>query len=854
MPKPFDDEEVRQARRPGARKGGLVREMILLGVLLAIVTIAPTAAGAAPDAGMPVNAAEPRPIHVLLLYTEPRLGPAIATMDDAFRATLESRVQGPVFFYTEYLDLSLFVGNLPQRELRDLLVRKYAGRQLDLVLAVSSRALRIALQSRPALFPGVPIVFTAVDPTAIADVRLDPDVTGMWLRLGWTGTLDVALRLHPRARRAVIVTGTGLPDRVWLAEAKAQLAPYRNRIEITYLTDLPFADVVKRVGALDRDTVLLLGAFNRDADNRDFVSQKVAGVLSKAASVPTYAVSENAIGVGAIGGDVVSFRAHGVLSAEVAARVLRGERPTPTADGTNAYMFDWRQLKRWSIDERRLPPGSIVQFREPSVWDLYKWYILGGAALLVAQTALIVGLLVTHRLRRHAQRTLSERLRFETLLSELSTTLLMLPTTDVDRMVEGMLKRVGEELDFDRALLSERDQRTGGRQVTHSWTRAGIGRPMVLTSDICPWVSGRLLAGFVVQFSRLEELPPEAEADRRRLEWLGLRSLAVFPLVVAGSVVGTLGFSRLSAERAWSDELVARLQLLADVFANVLARRQADSALQESDERRRDAEVQLGRHRDELAHALRVATLGELTASIAHEVNQPLAAIVINAKAVSRMLETERATAKEIAEACKDIAADAQRAGSTIRRLRTLFRKADAELSAVDTNVLIHDAVSLLRRDMEGRQILIRPALAEGLPSVLADPIQLQQVLLNLLMNARDAMTEAENVPHEIQITTSRPAPKRLAIAVRDNGIGVKNEIELERMFEHFVSSKPQGLGLGLAISRSIVEAHGGQIWATRNDDAGLTLHVELPVPTGAEPEAASPDGHDRSVISSPNL
>jgi C4-dicarboxylate-specific signal transduction histidine kinase len=826
--------------------------VVLLGFLLALVTIASAAAGAAPDTGMPLGATEPRRINVLLVYTEPRLGPAVVSLDEAFRSTLESSVQGPVFFYTEYLDLSLFVGNLPQRELRDLLVRKYAGRHLDLVLAVGSRALRIVSQTRSILFPGVPVVFTAVDPTAIADTKLDPDVTGTWLRLGWARTLDAALRLQPHARRAVIVVGTGLPDRVWLAQAKAQLAPYQKRIEISYLTDLPFADVLKRVGALDRDTVLLLGVFSRDADNRDFVGAQVAGVLSRAASVPAYNLNESAIGTGVVGGDVVRFRAHGALAAELAARVLRGQRPTSTAEGTNAYVFDWRQLQRWSIDERRLPPDSVVQFREPSVWDLYKWYILGGTALLVAQTALIAGLLVTHRLRRHAQRMLSERLRFETLLSELSTTLLMLPTSDVDRMVESMLKRVGEELDFDRALLTEQDQRTGGRQVTHSWTRAGVAPPTVLASNISPWIGGRLLAGFVVQFSRLEELPPEAEADRRRLESLGLRSLAIFPLVVGGSVVGTLGFTRFSGDRAWPDELVPRLQLLADVFANVLARRQADNAVQESDERRRHAEVQLGRHRDELAHALRVATLGELTASIAHEVNQPLAAIVMNAKAVSRMLEAERAAPHEMAEACKDIAADAQRAGSTIGRLRTLFRKADAELSPVDANALIHDAVRLLRRDMEDRRILIRLALAEALPSVLGDPIQLQQVVLNLLMNARDAMTGAESVPHVIQIETSWPASKRLAITVRDNGIGVKNEVELERMFEHFVSSKPQGLGLGLAISRSIVEAHGGQIWATRNDKAGLTVHVELAVPTGTEPSAASPDGRDRSLISSP--
>jgi len=167
-------------------------------VLLVLVTAAP------------VVADEPRRFNVLLLYPEPRLGPAIIAVDEAFRSALEARVGGAVYFYTEWVDVTLYPDNVPQLELRDLLVRKYAGRRLDLVLAASSRVLRIAVQNRALLFPGVPIVFVSAEPAASADIlMLDPDLTGTWLKLGWAVTLDVAMRLHPTARRAVIVTGSG---------------------------------------------------------------------------------------------------------------------------------------------------------------------------------------------------------------------------------------------------------------------------------------------------------------------------------------------------------------------------------------------------------------------------------------------------------------------------------------------------------------------------------------------------------------------------------------------------------------------------------------------------------------------
>jgi signal transduction histidine kinase len=248
--------------------------------------------------------------------------------------------------------------------------------------------------------------------------------------------------------------------------------------------------------------------------------------------------------------------------------------------------------------------------------------------------------------------------------------------------------------------------------------------------------------------------------------------------------------------------------------------------------RRRQAEEDAKRQRGELAHVLRVTTMGELTATLAHDINQPLTAISMNAQAASRLMGRGPAETQEVREALTDIAADAMRAGKIIQRLRMLFRKEQVELVAVDINALIEDAKRLLQTAIMTRRIDVRLALQEGLSPVLGDLVQLEQVLLNVLVNACDAIGAAEDGPRVITIQSSQSRSSRLAVKIVDTGIGVKDG-DLERIFEHFVSTKPQGLGMGLAISRSIINAHGGRIWATRNLHRGLTLHIELPAARG---------------------
>ena len=251
--------------------------------------------------------------------------------------------------------------------------------------------------------------------------------------------------------------------------------------------------------------------------------------------------------------------------------------------------------------------------------------------------------------------------------------------------------------------------------------------------------------------------------------------------------------------------------------------------------RRRQAEEEAQRQRDELAHVLRTTTLGELAASLAHEINQPLAAIVANAQATRRLLDAGRASRPGVVETLNDIVDDAKRASQVIRRLRALFRKEHVEPRPVDFNEVVEDAMGVLHHDAERRRISVRCALARGLEPVRGDPVQLQQVLLNVLVNACEAIAATEDGPREVTIETSALAAGGVAVSIRDTGIGVKDG-DLERIFEHFVSTKVEGLGMGLAISRSIVQAHGGRIWATAERRPGHHPPPGAALPAGAGP------------------
>ncbi|WP_018320300.1 PAS domain S-box protein [Bradyrhizobium sp. WSM2793] len=242
------------------------------------------------------------------------------------------------------------------------------------------------------------------------------------------------------------------------------------------------------------------------------------------------------------------------------------------------------------------------------------------------------------------------------------------------------------------------------------------------------------------------------------------------------------------------------------------------------------AEEALRKAQGELAHVTRVTTLGELTTSIAHEITQPIAAVISNADACIAWLDRDPADLKAARRSAEWIVEDANRASEVIRRIRALAKKTEIEMAPLDINQVVREAVALVRRELAIHAVSVRMELASDLPSICGDRIQLQQVLINLVVNGIEAMHANVDRPRELAIRSSRTDDDRLLLTVTDRGVGLGNDVK-ERIFNPFFTTKSGGLGMGLSICRSIIEAHAGRLSAIQNEGSGATFQIALPLP-----------------------
>lgn len=243
---------------------------------------------------------------------------------------------------------------------------------------------------------------------------------------------------------------------------------------------------------------------------------------------------------------------------------------------------------------------------------------------------------------------------------------------------------------------------------------------------------------------------------------------------------------------------------------------------------RKHGEEELQRAQAELAHVTRLTTLGELTASIAHEVNQPLAAVALNANACLRWLAGESPNLHESRQAIQRIVKEANRASEVIGRVRALARKTPPRKERADINEMLLEVTALARGELRRNRVELQTQLADGLPVVFADRVQLQQVVLNLIINGVEAMSGVSERPRELRISSARQDGAGVIVAVRDSGAGLDVE-NLGRLFDAFYTTKPDGMGMGLAISQSIIEAHGGRLWAAACEPCGAVFQFTLP-------------------------
>jgi C4-dicarboxylate-specific signal transduction histidine kinase len=262
--------------------------------------------------------------------------------------------------------------------------------------------------------------------------------------------------------------------------------------------------------------------------------------------------------------------------------------------------------------------------------------------------------------------------------------------------------------------------------------------------------------------------------------------------------------------------------------------------IQDITERKQAAEA-LREVQMELAHANRVTTMGQLTASIAHEVNQPIAAALTNAQAALRWLGAQPPNLEEVRKALGRIIENGGRAGDVIGRIRTLIKKAPPRKGQFDLNEAVLDVIALTQSEVLKHRVFLQTQLATGLPPVEGDCVQVQQVLLNLILNALEAMSSFDGAARELRISTAIEPLGGVLVTIGDTGPGL-DQMNVDRLFKAFYTTKPDGLGMGLAICRSIVEARGGRLWATANEPRGAVFQFTLDVATGGD-EQARADG-----------
>jgi signal transduction histidine kinase len=353
---------------------------------------------------------------LILNIFEPLASPGVGLMDQ----TIVNRLKNSPYhieLYSENLEATLFPDESSQKEIRDWYIHKYRDRKPDVIIAVGPTPLKFMVESHKQAFPGVPIVFCGSTEEMLGQLKLDSDFTGTWGVAQPEKTLLAALQLDPSIRHVVVVGGVGAYDRELEVIAKNGFENYQSKLDFTYLTDLDMPRLLEKLKSLPAKTIVYHTAITQDAAGTHFIdATQSVPMVAGASNAPVFVVDDVDVGRGTVGGYVLSLAAEGRTVAEMAVRILNGEKPEniPIEKSPNVYMFDSRVLERWGIKEDNLPAGSLLLYRQPTLWETYKEYLVAVIALIVAQALLILGLLWQRARRRKVESELAisnERLR-----------------------------------------------------------------------------------------------------------------------------------------------------------------------------------------------------------------------------------------------------------------------------------------------------------------------------------------------------------------------------------------------------------------------------------------------------------
>jgi signal transduction histidine kinase len=712
--------------------------------------------------------AAPKPAtDILVLYSNSRLLPANVEIDRGLHEVIENRSDLNVRLFTEFLDEPSFSGAAYEHTVALYLQEKYSARPPSVVVVAGEEGLGFLLRHRAELFEQVPVVHLAVArEVLLANEPLPDGFVGSDAGYDPLGTIRLALRLHPDTRRVIIITGVSEMDRVGAVTLRKRIPELKLDQEVEFIEGLSTDDVLKRLAALGEGDVVYTPGYFRDGAGREFAPRESAVLMAAASGAPIYAPYNTFLGTGIVGGRMPSFYEMGRQAALTVNGLLDGIVPAALQIPASSKSFV-------AVDWRQvvrwgIDPAAVPADAVVHFREPSFWEAHRGQAIAIAGVIVVQALFIAALLieRRHRRRTAAELRESQVQMSLAARTArLSVLTWDISR---------------------DAGTHAGTRMPSREAGASRIPLHLVLES-VHPADRERFERAVWQAVDREEEL---------EVEYRSLRPNGEVQWIVA----------RGRAEQAGGT--------LSGIATDVTARK--------------NAEQQAEKDRSALTHMSRVSTMGQLSVSIAHQLNQPLAAILGNAEAARKMLGHDVPDIPELKEICDDIIAENKRATEVIRRLGALYRRGELKVAPVNLNELVDETLDLVRTELMSRHVVARTHLAPSPLIVDGGRVQLQQVLLNLVLNAADAMSELAAEQRHLEIATEIDGPNVL-LRVVDHGTGIATE-NLKNVFEAFWSSKPGGIGVGLAICLSIVAAHHGTLTASNNPDGGATFCATWPV------------------------
>jgi len=734
-----------------------------------------------PSAGLAQQSASPK--RVLTLHWYDRGYADDFKLDQELHAALESSAPGSVQYYSEYLDTNQFPGETQALILRDYLRQKYAGVAIDVLIAITNPPLDFLLKYRGELFPHTPIIFSIA---AIAPARRMPQTgaTGIVTANTFRETVDLALKLHPGTKQLFVISGTLNHDKSRESAARTQLEGFKDKVAITYLTDLSVDELIRKLKDPPKNSIALY--VWQQVSNRDgslLESGDVVSRIAREAMVPLYGMSPSYIGLGMTGGYVWTLEADVTKLAEIAERVTNGERPEdiPVENAPETPMFDWRQLQRWGIGEDRLPPGSVIQFRELTVWRQYRWRIVGTIAVVVLQTFLICALLIQ---RKRVQRRAAALVEAQRVLQE----------------SEERFRRVFEEGPLGLALVGK----------DHRFLK--------VNGSLCEMV------GY-----------PEAELIRKTFGDITHPDDVRADIELAQQLFKCkIPFYRIQKRYVKKTGEIIWINLSASVIRDQYGEPLYGLAMIENI-------TEVKRTQEQAFARQKLESVGTLASGIAHDFNNLLGGVLAQAELGLAGLAPGSNPEAEL-KAVRDAAL---RGSEIVRELMVYAGKETAVVELVGVSQIVAEMLEFLKVSVS-KHAVMEANLGKDLPPVQANAAQLRQIVMNLVTNASDAIGDRDGVIRvsTSQLKVGRDWGRlsdRLAdgdylqLEVTDTGRGMSLETKA-KLFDPFFTTKSAGHGLGLAVVQGIVRGLGGSIDVMSEPGNGTTFQILLPFAETAGP------------------